>query len=64
MGKKVEEDILVNLSIEPTKISFFLIHQTYVYRAISNQIMRQCEMGGIKTEFKSIEIMALYWLVN
>ena len=48
MGKKVEEDILLNLSIEPTKISFFLIHQTYVYRAISSQIMRQCEMGGFK----------------
>ncbi|MBG1259555.1 GNAT family N-acetyltransferase [Nostoc commune] len=58
LGKKMEEDILLNPNIEPAKIRAFFVHPAWVRRGIGSQIMRKCEVAAIEAGFKTIEIIA------
>ncbi|MDZ7959455.1 MAG: GNAT family N-acetyltransferase [Aulosira sp. DedQUE10] len=56
--KKVEEERLLNPSVEPAKIRAFFVHPAWARRGIGSQIMRQCEVAAIEAGFKTIEIIA------
>jgi len=57
-GKKVEEDRLLDPSVDPAKIRAFFVHPMWARRGIGSQIMRQCEVAALEAGFKTIEIIA------
>lgn len=58
LGKKLEEDILLDPRFEPAKIRAFFVHPAFARRGIGSKIMRQCEVAAIEAGFKTIEIIS------
>lgn len=57
-SKKVEENQLLDSSVDPAKIRAFFVHPAWAQRGIGSQIIRQCEVAALAAGFKTIEIIA------
>jgi GNAT superfamily N-acetyltransferase len=57
-GKTLEEEQLLNPTLDPAKIRAFFIHPAWARQGIGSQIMRQCETAALDAGFKTIEIIA------
>ena len=57
-GKNIEEDRLLDPSIDAAKIRAFFVHPAWARRGIGSQIMRRCEGAALDDGFKTIEIVA------
>lgn len=57
-GKRVEEDQLLDPSVDAAKIRAFFVHPTWARRGIGSRIMKQCEAAALEAGFKTIEIIA------
>jgi GNAT superfamily N-acetyltransferase len=57
-GKNIEEDRLLDPSIDAAKIRAFFVHPAWARRGIGSEIMSRCEMAALDDGFKAIEIIA------
>jgi GNAT superfamily N-acetyltransferase len=57
-GKNIEEDRLLDPSVDAAKIRAFFVHPAWARRGIGSEIMRRCEMAALADGFTTIEIVA------